>query len=1087
MNYSQKLRYWFVFLLTVTFSLSICAQNISVSGTVVDDTGEPLLGATVMQKGTQHGVATDLDGNFTISVPAKAVLVVSYIGYDNKEVPVNGQTHLDITLSTNATMLDEVVAIGYGTVKKKDLTGAVSSVSGSELAKVPVTSAAAALQGKAAGLNIVSQSAAPGAKLNITVRGGTSLTQGTEPLYIVDGFAMSDALSNIDINDIETIDVLKDASATAIYGARGSNGIIVITTKSAAAGKTKVDYNGFVSFDKLSKKLDVMDNALDYVGYQYEFANLQDKLTAYSTVYDNRLGVDSPDFYTGALGRIAERYGDSYAIDWQDEAFGGHATTQNHNVSISTGTDKLRMLLSYNYTDQDGLLANHDYKRNSLRAKINGELWKNVTFDFSSFYYDNVTHGGGAYSGMKSILLQPINGGTYYTRDELLTSEFTFRDFRGLDSYYDTGNPLVANEASKSEKHNRRFEVTGGINIDFLKHFRWRTAGNYHSTWSKGTSFADKRSSSYVIDQANVGMNGSISNSEGDGWGITNTLNATFTFNEKHDFNFLIGQEYSSSESSKNEIKLRKFPDPNHGLNSISNAECYEKSSGRSHGNMLSFFARANYNYDDRYLLTATFRADGSSKFAKGNKWGYFPSASAAWRISQEKFWQESGINNWFTNLKFRAGYGVTGNNDIGANLYETNATLTTYPSNNDENAPAYVIGTTLGNPDLKWETLHATNIGLDFGFFNNRIMLTAEWYNNEISDMLMKCVIPKTTGYSYQYQNIGKMRNRGWEFQLNTVNITNRNFQWTSNFNISFNQSKVLKLEDQQGFKTFGVGGNRSGTVTYYATVGKRLGDMYGYKYEGIYTTDDFYEDENGKFKLKDGVVKPFQGTSSDAVKDPMPGDIKFAADNNDPENPQFTRKLVKIGNGTPKFTGGFGNQITYNGFDFYAFLKFSYGNDIYNATKHSMLPYASFQNVPKEFGSNYYRLIDPETGKQATTLDRIRELNPNENARSWSLSQTNSGYITYPNSYFVEDGSYLRLAQVTLGYTFPSKWMKKARIEKLRLYFTANNLFTITGYDGYNPDSSSANDNVICTPGYDSSSYPLSRSYVVGLNLSF
>ncbi|MCM1076483.1 MAG: TonB-dependent receptor [Bacteroides sp.] len=1075
-------------LLTLTFSLSVYAQNITVSGNVTDNTGEPLIGATVMQKGTQHGVATDIDGNYSISVPAKSTIVFSYIGCDTKEVAVNGQNKIDVVLESNSTVLDEVVAIGYGTVKKKDLTGAVSSVAGSDLAKVPATSAAAALQGKAAGLNIVSQSAAPGAKLNITVRGGTSLTQGTSPLYVVDGFVMSDALTNIDINDIETIDVLKDASSTAIYGARGSNGIIVITTKSAQKGKTKIDYNGYVAFDRLSKKLDMMDNALDYVGYQFEFANLQNKLNAYSTVYDDHLGTDAADFYTGAYDRIKQRYGDSYALDWQDLTFGGHATTQNHNVSLSTGTDKLRVLLSYNYTDQDGLLANHDYKRNSIRAKINGELWKGVSFDFSTFYYDNVTHGGGSYSGMKSVLLQPINGGTYFTADELQNSEFTFRDYRGLDSYYDTGNPLVANLASTSESHSRRFETTGGITIDFLNHFKWRTSGNYHSSWGKGTSFADKRSSSYVIDQANTGMNGAINNSESDGWNITNTLTSNFTFNEKHELNILIGQEYSASESTKNNWKLRKFPDPNHGLDDISNAEVYEKESGHSESNMLSFFARANYDYDSRYILTATFRADGSSKFAKGNKWGYFPSVSAAWRISQEKFWAENGIASWFNNFKFRAGYGVTGNNDIGANLYETNASLTTYPMNNNENSPAYVVGTTLGNKKLKWETLHATNIGVDLGFFNNRIMLTAEWYNNEISDMLMKCVIPKTTGYSYQYQNIGKMRNRGWEFQLNTVNISTHGFQWTSNFNISFNKSKVLKLEDEQGFKTFGVGGNRAGTVTYYAMVGERLGDMYGYKYDGIYTTDDFEETADGKFTLKPGVVRPFAGTSSsDTAKDPMPGDIKFAADNDDPDNPEFTRKLVKIGNGTPDFTGGFGNTFTYKGFDLYAFMKFSVGNDIYNATKHSMLPYASFQNTPKEFGNNYYRLIDPATGRQATTLSRIRELNPDESSRTWSLSQTNSGYITYPNSYFVEDGSYLRIAQVTLGYTLPEKLTKKAMISKLRIYFTANNLCTITGYDGYNPDSSSANDNVICTPGYDSSSYPLSRSYVVGVNLSF
>ncbi len=1082
MNFSQKLRYWFVFLLTVTFSLSICAQNISVSGTVVDDTGEPLLGATVMQKGTQHGVATDLDGNFTISVPAKAVLVVSYIGYDNKEVPVNGQTHLDITLSTNATMLDEVVAIGYGTVKKKDLTGAVSSVSGSELAKAPVTSAAAALQGKAAGVNIVSQNGAPGASMNVTVRGGASLTQNTKPLYIVDGFEMSDALANIDINDIETIDVLKDASSTAIYGARGSNGIIVITTKSAAAGKTKVDYNGYVSFDRLSKKLSMMKNVRDYVGYQYELAELQGKINNWSTVYDDDYGVDMDDFYTGAFDRIASRYGNNpYSVDWQDEAFGGHAITQNHNVSISTGTEKTRVLLSYNHVDQDGLLANHDYRRNSLRAKINAELWKGVKIDFNSFFYDNLTHGGGNYGHMDYVLLQPINGGTLFTQDELMNSETSIQ-FKKLDSFYNLNNPLVQNLASVSSNHTKRFEANAGITIDFLKYFSWRTQGNYTTSWGKGTSFADERSTGYLSDPENTGMQGSIKNSSSSAWHISNTLNFVKTFAEKHDLTVMVGQEYSFSKSDKNNWSMRKFPYPNHGLNDIKNVEVYEKESGYSEGNMLSFFGRVNYVYDDRYLLTATMRADGSSKFAKGNKWGYFPSASAAWRVSQEKFWQEAGINNWFNNLKFRVGYGVTGNNGIGSNLYVTNASMTTYPMDGDVNSPAYVVGSTLGNKKLKWETLHATNVGLDLGMFNNRLNLTVEWYNNQISDMLMNCVIPTSTGYSKQYQNVGKMRNRGWEFQLNTVNIATRDFQWTSSLNISLNKSKVISLESGEDHKTFGAGGSRAGTVTYYATVGESLGDMYGYKYEGIYTTDDFELNEDGTYgALKDGVVRPYSGT-------PKPGDMKFAADTeNEDGTKQFTRKLVKIGNGTPDVIGGFSNTFTYKGFDLNVFMKFNIGNDIYNATKHAMSPYASFENVPTEFGNNYYRLIDPSTGRETKDVATIKALNPNESDRTWSLTKTNAEYISYPNSYFVEDGSYLRLAQVTLGYTFPSKWMKKVHVSNLRLYFTANNLATITGYSGYDPDASSKNDNIICTPGYDSSTYPLSRSYVIGLNLSF
>lgn len=428
------------------------------------------------------------------------------------------------------------------------------------------------------------------------------------------------------------------------------------------------------------------------------------------------------------------------------------------------------------------------------------------------------------------------------------------------------------------------------------------------------------------------------------------------------------------------------------------------------------------------------------------------------------------------SSLKLRVGYGATGNNDISDYLYRTNVSQTIYPMNNSTTNPAYALSGTLGNSALQWETLKSTNIGVDVSFLKSRINLTAEWYNNEASNLLMQSVVPASTGYTYQYQNIGKMRNRGWEFTLNTVNVQTKNFRWTSDLNLSFNKSKVISLENGQDSKVFTVGGNRSGSVTYYATVGQELGDMYGYKYEGIYTTDDF-EEVNGKFVLKEGVV------SVDKTNI-QPGDIKFAADNED--GTKFTKKMVKIGNGTPDCVGGFNNTITYKRFDFNMFMKFSIGNDIYNATKHSLSPYAMFQNVPSEFGDNYYRLIDPTTGKTATTLARLKELNPNEASRTWSPSKVNTNCITYPSSYYVEDGSYLRLSQITLGYTFPKAWVSKAYISNARIYFTVYNVATITGYDGYDPEVSAAK-GVATTPGYDSSTYPRSRSFVVGLNVTF
>ena len=935
-----------MFLLTGC-SLGIFAQNRTITGTVRDAV-DVVIGASVTVKGNSSiGTITDMDGKFRISVPSSARdLVIKFIGYDDAVIRLGTPTDYKVTLKESSVMLEEVVAIGYAKVKRKDLTGAISSVGGKELANVPVTTAMQALQGKAAGVNIVTESGAPGAGANITIRGGMSLTQSTEPLYIVDGFEMGSALDNIDINDIESIDVLKDASSTAIYGARGSNGIILITTKSGKKGKTQVSYNTYFSFDKLAKKLDLMSNVEDFVKYQYEFAELTGITPTWSAFYDDGMATDATGFYTGVYDRIHERYADASSIDWQDEVFGGYAMTQSHNVNISTGTEKTQVMLSYNYNGQDGLLANHSANKSAFRAKINSELYKGIRLDVNAMFNNKSVDGGGSYSGMKYVLRQPISGGTYFTRDQMLTEQ-TYVDFRGAESSYTASNPLIQNEASTSNKRSRMFSVNAGLEFDFLKHFTYRIAGSYRWNSSKSTSFSDERSTGYLMDPVNTGMTGSIGNSESYSYQITNTLNYNQTFAKKHKVNLLLGHEVSYSEDESNSISVKQMPYPNHGIDDISLGNVEEKKSGHGHSGIVSAFLRANYTFDERYLLTATLRADGSSKFAKGHQWGVFPSASVAWRISEESFWKENRINDVVNSLKLRVGYGTTGNNGVGSFSYRTNVSLTSYPMNNVMTNPAYVLGTQLGNPELKWETQVATNVGLDVSLFNSRVNLTAEWYNNQANDLLLNCVVPSSTGYSTQYQNVGKMRNRGWEVTLNTVNIRTKNFSWTSDLNLSFNKSKVVALEQGQTEKTFSAGDSRSGMVTYYATVGEALGEMYGYKYEGIYTAEDFIEGKDGKLTLREGIVKPKSGT-------PQPGDIKYAADDVDEEgNPIFTKKNVKIGNGTPDCIGGFNNTFTYKGFDLSVFLKFAIGQDIYNANKQSLTTYSIFENIPQEFSN--------------------------------------------------------------------------------------------------------------------------------------
>lgn len=1068
-------------ILLIGCPLGLWAQDKKITGTV-RDAMDVVIGASVTVKGnTSIGTITDIDGKFSLTVPASAKeLVVSFIGYENATVAIAGKTHFEITLKESSQMLDEVVAIGYAKVKRRDLTAATASVGGEELAMAPVTTAAQALTGKAAGVNVISQSGAPGADVKITVRGGTSITQSTDPLYIVDGFQMENGLQNVDINDIETIDVMKDASATAIYGARGANGVIIITTKSGKSGKTEVSYNGFVSFSHLGKKLDLL-NVEDYVKYQYEFQLLRGYEDSWSNIFGG--DVNASDFYTGAYGRIAGQYGNAAALDWQDEVFGSTGVTHNHNVNISGGSEKTKYMLSYNNVSEDGIMDKHDYVKNSIRAKINHELWKGVRLDFATSLQMTKVTGGGSLGGtLKQTILQPVTGGQRWTNEELLGSDLadTYSGMYGGDSY-DANNPILNNNAIDNEKYTRIINVNAGIEFDILKNLMWRTAASYtwkqvrQDYWDDGST---RTAGSY---QSPYGY-GYRNNSEAYTWQITNTLNYAFDIEEDHHFNVLLGQETTYWENMNLKNDYRKFSDGNFGLNDVSMGIPTVWTSGKDKEGMVSFFGRLSYNWKERYLVNATLRADGSSKFSKDNQWGYFPSASAAWRITEEPFMED--FKQYVQNLKLRVGYGTTGNNAIESNMYATSYGSGHYGINGSDYI-TYVPGNTLGNKNLKWEETRTTNIGLDFSVLNNRLNVQVDWYNNESSNLLIKNKIPTSTGYSYQYQNLGSIRNRGVEIVLNSTNIRTKDFTWSMDLNVSFNKSKVLDIYGDSETDHFIQ--DYESRMGFKIEKGKPLGQFYGLLYDGIYTTDDFTQNADGTYSLKDGVPS-LKGFDRKNVK---PGDAKYvptAGETDKDGNPVWSvNDRTVIGNAAPDFVGGWTNTFTYKGFDLSIFMNFSVGNDVFNmSTQRFVGPYLANQNSIGKM-ANRFTLIDPQTGKESTDLARLAAMNPGQYGSDimWNISTNNKTAISDHSSYYIEDGSYLRLNTITLGYSFPKKWLQRVKLNKARIYCTLNNIHTFTGYEGYDPEVSASSSAL--TPGIDNSSYPRSKSWVIGANLTF
>ena len=1069
-------------LIQLSFAFSAFSQNVTVQGKVTDaESGEDLPGVNVILKGTTKGTITMADGTYRLEVPASgAILQFSFIGYQQKEMSVNGQTTINVALQTEATELDEVVAIGYGTVKKRDLTGSVSSVSSKQIAAIPVSSAAEAIQGKMAGVQIVSTEGSPDAEIMIRVRGGGSITQSNAPLYIVDGFPVN-SISDISPNDIASIDVLKDASSTAIYGARGANGVIIVTTKSGKAGKFTVNYNGYYGVKQIAKTLDVL-GAYDYAQWQYELALLR----------SDWVEPDAED-YTRYLGnwQDIDMYKATPGNDWLGITFGRVGETQNHNLSLTAGTEKMKYAFSFNHYYEKAIMYGSDFTRDNLSLKLTNNPNDKVQLDFSVRWSDTETNGSGVNEGgdekgsstegrLRNAMIYspiPLTGGITTGDDDTDVAA----------NLYDPITSINDNDRNRKQK---RLNLNGAFTWEFVKNLKLRSEFGLDNYTNKDSRFYGL-TTYYVKNNTNpLGQPAIIfTNSTRQSFRNTNTLSYDFgkLLPEGHNMNLLVGQEVlkTKNESLVSEVDgLDKSFDlaTAMALNIGTNKQV--KNSYDADDKLLSFFGRWNYDYANRYLLSATMRADGSSRFARGNRWGYFPSASAAWVISEEPFMEKS--KEWLNFLKFRASYGTAGNNNIPSNqmvqIFESQQTTWVSILGN-----YWAPSKSMANPDLKWETTVTRNLGLDFGFLDGRLSVTTELYRNTTKDLLIQ-FLTSGTGYDNQYRNLGKTRNQGLEVSANWIAVEKKNWGLSFNFNIGFNKNKILKLGRDNFYDASGWAGSGAGGVynDYIVAAGGEVGQMWGYLSDGRYEVSDFdsYDPTTGTWILKDGVVD-----ASAVVGDLRPGKMKLkdigGADGVKDGKVTYGDDLDKtiIGNANPVHTGGFAINANAYGFDLALNFNWSYGNDVYNANKidYTMTHKYTMRNM----------LTAMESGKRWTDLDVTTGELVNDPGQLASLNANTTMWSPYVANYVfsdwaVEDGSFLRLNTVTLGYTLPSSIMQKFKVENLRVYCSAYNVFLWTNYSGFDPEVSTRRKTNL-TPGVDFSAYPRAKSVVFGLNLTF
>ncbi len=1043
------------FLMLLMLGIGISAQaQIKVTGVVKDAAGEEMPGVNLSIKGTTTGTISDIDGKFAISAPDKSsVLVVSFIGYKTEEIKIGSQTNLTVILKEEATSLDEVViSAGYTEVRRRDFTGAAGKANLTDMMKAPIGSFDQALAGRIAGVQVSSNEGMPGSTFNIVVRGNNSLTQSNSPLYVIDGFPVEDAnAAAINPADIESLDILKDASATAIYGARGANGVVIITTKKGVAGKPTVTYNGSFSVQKISNKIDLMD--------PYEFIRLQTEVRTEAEM--NKTYFSPWGEGENAVQRNLEFYrhlpaGIPY-YDYQDEIF-RTAYTHNHYASLTGGKDGTRYSASLSYLDQQGVIMNSDFERYQGRISLDQKLSNKFKVNMNANYTRSITNGASPSSTVSSAtssLMYSVWGYRPVTWDDtdLLTSLYDPAVDQANDYRF---NPILSSREELRKRTEDNLVANAFVEYTILDGLKAKVSAGYRLKNVMNEQFNNSKTR-YGNPTRSEGVNASMRTQENRSWLNENILTYVKTFNNKHNFNALAGITFQGDYSKYYRMDVQQITNEALGMSGMDEGTPTKIESSLSEAKLMSYLGRVNYNFDSKYYLTASFRADGSSKFLGSNRWGYFPSGSVAWSFNREGFM--AAASKWLSTGKVRLSWGMTGNNRVSdfaayAKLYSS--ITTEYPFANSY-YPGYALSS-LPNKALKWETTEQTNLGFDLGFFNDRINLTVDLYHKVTRDLLLNADLPYTTGFSTAYKNIGKMQNRGLEITIDTENIKTKNFTWTSNFNISFNRGKILELNEGQETLLSTVSfDNNYQTPSYIAQVGKPVGLMYGFVYDGTYKYEDFDKTASGTYILKANV--PNNGQDRSSIK---PGTAKYRDINGDGVVNDDDRTI--IGRGHPIHTGGFTNNFTYKNFDLSIFFQWSYGNDIINANR------LLFENGEPKKDTNMF----------ASYAGRWTPDNPYSDIPA----VRGQGPRVF-SSRVVEDGSYLRLKTVSLGYNIPATVLKKWSLSSARVFISGENLLTFTSYSGYDPEVSVRHSAL--TPGFDYSAYPRAYNFSLGLNIGF
>ncbi len=997
---------------------------ILVTGTVLDENNQPLPAVNIIEKGTTNGTSTDKDGKFTINVTDESVvLVVSFIGYLTEEVMVGKQTEITVSLQPDVKSLSEVVVVGYGTQKKSDVTVSLASVSSAEFKDQPVAGVGQALQGRAAGVQVTAASNAPGGGVVVRIRGGNSLNAGNEPLYVIDGFPVyNTGGTDFNPNDIESIEILKDASATSIYGSRGANGVVIITTKRGKAGKGKVDFQTYYGIQEVGKTQSLLNGA--------EFAT-----------FANEARTNAGQAVVFSPAQIAAIPNGGEGTDWQKEIYRS-APIQNHQVNFSGGNDKTQYLISGNMFDQKGVLINSDFRRYSVRLNLNSQINDWLSVGTSLNILRSETNGTPTdLDGNSGRNQSVVYGAFFFSPTQPVYDAAGNYTVLNTTNLYDLGSPVA--HSNGTQNNLRVARVFGNVfaDIKILKDLTFRTSiGTDLNSSKRGEYF------SRILTLTGRATNGNaiITNGNSESWLTENTL--TYKKNIGNDHHFVVLGGFTSQLQRFEELQTRGqgFASDNLGFNGLA----YALNPGRPTNTarqwqLNSILGRINYDYKGKYLLTATVRSDGSSRFAEGNKWGAFPSASAAWRVSEEAFLSDSRI---ISDLKIRASYGLTGNTEISP--YQS---LNTFDANNRGynfgNPNAYSNGyvpTRVGNKALTWEKTTQMDAGIDLSLLDNRINITADYYLKETTDLLYTLTVPSASGYADYLTNIGKIRNTGVELAINTVN-TSGELKWTTNFNIAANQNEIVDLGGNNNVPSGGAASsaNIPANGTGILRVGEAVGVFYGYEFDGIW--------QSGEATAASGFGA-------------QPGERKFVDQNGDGKiTTDLDRKI--LGQAQPKLIGGITNTLSYKGIDFSLLMQGVQGNSVLNMNKFEL-----------EYGR----------GDRNVSSDMLNRWTPTNPSNTLPSANAARGTFSPVSSRQVEDGSFLRVKSITLGYSLPKEVLQRAGLSALRIYVSSQNLFTFTNYSGLDPEVNRYGQNTL-QQGIDYGSYPVSKSYLVGLNLTF